>query len=517
LPDSAIKCVQCGSEVPADARTLGLCPRCLLARVIDVRKKMRQQLDQLYGPEELKEKSELEKAFGQYRIEGLLGRGGMGRVFKAFDVKRDRGVALKVLPIGEDEDVKLMGRFISEARILTELHHPNIVEAYESGQAGGFMYLAMELVEGQSLREKLASGPMKADAAVEVAMQVCDALIYAHERGILHRDIKPENIVLEEGKRVRLVDFGLARPIRNLPGASATAPHEYVGTADYVAPDSRYRRAPADARADIYSLGVVMYEMLTGKLPIGHFSPPSKVGRGNRRLDAIVLRCLAEDPTRRFASAAELREALTRPERSPLALIAAAGAVGLAIAAGVIWIEKPWRHAAPETGTQPMGSVALQPTMVASPPISPTTVASLPIPPTTQPAVMRGPLVEVGAGQLGQGQFVGRSPPWMWGAQMRQRPGFGNGQWLQDHFGADRVVEVDLQHVTEAQEKLAIAELQRDVGDSYSATMSGDQSVVRTAPCDDVAGLAARIHFGKVIEVDAAKGRIVVDMSSAGK
>lgn len=159
---------------------------------------MRRQLDQLYGPEE-GEKLELAKAFAQFRIEGLLGRGGMGRVYKAFDVKRNRTVALKVLPMGEDEDVELMGRFISEARILTELHHPNIVEAYESGQAAGFLYLAMELVEGQSLREVLARGPMEAEGVIDVAMQVCDALIYAHEQGILHRDIKPENILLEGG------------------------------------------------------------------------------------------------------------------------------------------------------------------------------------------------------------------------------------------------------------------------------------------------------------------------------
>lgn len=323
-----------------------------------------------------------------------------------------------------------------------------------------------------------------------------------------------------------------------LPGAPATGPHEYVGTADYIAPEYRYRREPADARADIYSLGVVMYEMLTRKLPIGHFSPPSKAGRGNRRLDAIVLQCLAGDPKRRYGSAAELRDALGRGETRGLALTASVGAAVLAIAAGLVWIEKPGRHAGPAPAAQRTSAIALQPTTLVSPlpavspttavlsspavlpsmvvspttAVSPTMVVSPSTPPTTREGAIRGPFAEGEPGSFGPG-----APPWMWGWPIGQRQGFSNPTRLDDRFGADRVVEVDLQHVSEAQRKSAIAELARDVGNNYSATARDDQCVVRLAPCDDVPGLAAKIHFGKVVEVNGEKRRIVVDMAGAGK
>ena len=257
----------------------------------------------------------------------LMASGGMGLVYRARQKNLDREVALKILPVDAHDDPALPARFVSEAQILASLHHPNIVMALEAGQVDGWLYLVMELVAGPNLREVLkCQGALKPRGAMTIALQLCDALAYAHDRQVIHRDIKPENILLDsaaspagaplgnllaQGGLARLADFGLAKLLsRSARDVALTAPHEYLGTADYIAPECRRGKQVADASGDIYALGVVLYEMLTGQIPAGHFAPPSRLAGVDRRVDAIVLRCLAADPADRYPSVVLLRRDL---------------------------------------------------------------------------------------------------------------------------------------------------------------------------------------------------------------
>jgi serine/threonine protein kinase len=539
---NTIKCIECGADVPSDAKTLGLCPRCMLARVIDARHQV--PPSGYGGPGHLRpvhdaqyHLADLGRALRQFDIQEMIGRGGMGIVYRALDRHNNRALALKILPIDQNQDVELLGRFISEARILTSLHHPNIVEAYESGQRSGFMYLAMELVQGQSLRDLLRQGPLSAESVKGITTQICDALSFAHERGIIHRDIKPENILLEEGMRVRLVDFGLARPFQELPrGASPTAPDQYVGTADYVAPELRYRHQPADARADIYSLGVVMYETLTGRLPIGHFPPPSSVAKSAKHLDKPILRCLATDPSARFASAVELRQALMKEHLSRVPLIAAAAAI-LAIILASICIYLFFRISSSPLFTSaslpatpqilsPQVQSAQMPAQSPPPQTSPLQ-ALLPPPATTQPAPTPPPDQLVGQitnpfppsgftpSQLPPQQL----PPSQLQPSTQFPPPFAPripftplGSRLIDRFGADHVVKVIIHGLTDANRKAALDELTRNGGHNFAASWSGAQCTAFVGPCDDVPALAKTIDFGTVTNVDTSGRAIEVDV-----
>jgi serine/threonine protein kinase len=505
LPETTIKCIECGTDVPIDARTLGLCPRCMLGLVIDARKNILRPRERRPIHEAQYQPADLAKALPQFHIQEMIGRGGMGIVYRAIDRKNRRPVALKILPIHQNQDVELLGRFISEARILTSLHHPNIVEAYESGQTSGFMYLAMQLIEGKSLREQLKQGPVRSQAVVEIATQVCDALTFAHERGIIHRDIKPENILLDEGLHVRLVDFGLARPFQPLPqGASPTAPNQYVGTADYIAPEFRYRNQPADARADIYSLGVVMYEMLCGRLPIGHFPAPSAVAQSDKRLDKTVLRCLATDPLQRYASAAELRHALTHEGPSRVPFIAGAAAL-LVIVVAFVWINPLLRHSSPPSASELPNAA---PVAIRTPlHTAPTQVPQMP-PPTLAAPPSPGGQYAVEVNNNGFGRPFHFPPPTF--------PVYGPGTLprsrMIDRFGADHVIKVTIHGLAEANRKSVLEKVGNEGGHNFSASYSGDQCTAYVGPYDDVAGLAKEIDFGTVSRVDSAAREIDVQM-----
>jgi predicted Ser/Thr protein kinase len=246
-----------------------------------------------------------------YVIEGELGRGGMGVVYRARHAQLDRLVAVKVLPPEAARDPAFAERFVREARALARLNHPHIVAVYDFGQAAGQSYFVMEFVEGSNLRQRLRAGPVPPAEAVRLALQVCDALEFAHEEGVVHRDIKPENVLLDRKGRVKIADFGLAKLLnRERVDYTLTGPWQVMGTLHYMAPEQMENQLTLDHRADIYSLGVMLYELLTGKLPLGRFAPPSATPGVDPRLDAVVLRALEQDPDRRYRQVGEMRAAL---------------------------------------------------------------------------------------------------------------------------------------------------------------------------------------------------------------
>jgi tRNA A-37 threonylcarbamoyl transferase component Bud32 len=250
----------------------------------------------------------LASLFPQLEILELLGQGGMGAVYKARQPGLNRLVALKILPPEAGRDPAFAERFSREARALAMLNHPNIISVYDIGKAGDFYYFIMEFIDGVNLRQLMRTGHIEPREALQIVPQICDALQFAHDEGIVHRDIKPENILLDKRSRVKIADFGIAK----LLGAKAaeytlTGPWQVMGTAHYMAPEQMAKPQEVDHRADIYSLGVVFYELLTGQLPIGRFAPPSKKVQIDVRLDQIVLRALESEPEKRYQHVSDVK------------------------------------------------------------------------------------------------------------------------------------------------------------------------------------------------------------------
>ncbi len=253
--------------------------------------------------------AELERflcALPDLELHGCLGRGGMGRVYRARQIRLDRFVAVKLMNAELGGDPEFRERFEREARALARLDHPGVVRVHDFGEAGGVFYLIMELVEGPSLRELIGEG-MAPDEATRIVEQLCDALAYAHARGVVHRDIKPENVLIDRTGRVKVADFGLAKLQQVEPGATT---RRVVGTPQYMAPEQLTDPGSVDHRADVFAIGVVFYEMLTGQLPVGRFPSPSELGRGDAVIDRVVLRALESSREKRFQAASEIREAL---------------------------------------------------------------------------------------------------------------------------------------------------------------------------------------------------------------
>jgi tRNA A-37 threonylcarbamoyl transferase component Bud32 len=255
---------------------------------------------------------ELGQYFPQLEILDLLGQGGMGAVYKARQVKLDRLVALKILPPLSGQDPAFAERFMREARALARISHPQIVAVHDFGEVAGMYYFLMEYVDGVNLRQLMHSGRLPPEQALPIVGQICDALQFAHEEGIIHRDIKPENILLDQKGRIKIADFGLAKIVEPSPGKQTlTGSRQAMGTPHYMAPEQIERPHTVDQRADIYSLGVLFYEMLTGELPLGRFALPSQKAAVDERLDAIVLRALAKDPEDRYQRVSELKTDIT--------------------------------------------------------------------------------------------------------------------------------------------------------------------------------------------------------------
>jgi predicted Ser/Thr protein kinase len=282
----------------------GLCPGCLLAQGVAAESGDGGHAGRFVPPPLV----EIAKLFPQLEILGLLGAGGMGAVYKARQPALDRIVALKVLPSHNSEGVNFAERFNREARALARLNHPNIVAVYEFGDAGGLHFFIMEFVDGANLRQLEQAGRLAPREALQIIPQICDALQYAHDEGVVHRDIKPENVLVDRKGRVKIADFGLAKILgQEADTLRLTAEGQVMGTPHYMAPEQVEKPLSVDHRADIYALGVVFYEMLTGDLPLGKFSPPSRKYQLDVRLDDVVLRALENDPARRYQQASEVK------------------------------------------------------------------------------------------------------------------------------------------------------------------------------------------------------------------
>lgn len=254
---------------------------------------------------------DLNRTISGYEFLEFIDHGGMGAVYQARQRSLGRIVAVKVLPPSLTERKGFAARFKREAEALARLNHPNIVAVYDCGEsADGCLYYAMELVRGSDLQAKMRSGELSAQQKLAVVMHVCEALQYAHSRGVVHRDIKPSNILIDERGRVKVADFGLAKIFdTGHQGPLVTTSGTALGTPEYVAPEVLESEKAVDHRADIYSLGVMLYEMLTGHTPKGAWEPPSRCG-ADRRLDDVVSRALQNDPSRRYQHVDELTSVL---------------------------------------------------------------------------------------------------------------------------------------------------------------------------------------------------------------
>jgi predicted Ser/Thr protein kinase len=252
------------------------------------------------------------------RVEEVIGSGAMGTVYRATQLSLGRAVAVKVLPPNVSDDPQFVHRFHREAEILAALSHPNVVQVIDRGEAMGRYFIVMEYVDGVSLRELLRKGPVPPRDACRICVQLLEALDYAHGRGVIHRDIKPENILVSRAGVVKVADFGVSRFLAADAGTRLTRTHFVLGTYEYMAPEQRESAQEADGRSDIYATAVVLYEMLTGELPIGRFDLPSrKMPNVARRIDAILEKGLAKDPGRRYGRASAMARDLAEVDSAP--------------------------------------------------------------------------------------------------------------------------------------------------------------------------------------------------------
>ena len=265
---------------------------------------------------------------GPYEIIGPLGKGGMGEVYRARDTRLRREVALKLLPDASAHDADSLHRFDRETRAVATLNHPNILAIHDTGSFRAVPYAVTELLEGETLLDRLRGGPLNPQKAVEVASQIAEGLAAAHEKGIIHRDIKPDNIFLTNEGRVKILDFGIARieqPARTsglsdtITGSRGSSSQFLVGTAGYMSPE-QVRGKPIDGRTDVFSLGATFFEMLTGRRAFMRDSPVETLGAVLRddprkhaeaekipeELRPFVFRCLEKDAADRYQSARDL-------------------------------------------------------------------------------------------------------------------------------------------------------------------------------------------------------------------
>lgn len=341
--------------------------------------------------------------FGRFRILSVLGKGGMGVVYLAEDAALAREVALKVLALDLAEDPEHRQRLLREARASAALSHPNIAAIHEMGEVDGRLYIAMERIVGESLRQRIDKGPMTHDDAFNLAKQILQGVAKAHAAGIVHRDLKPDNIMVSTDGLVKVLDFGIAKFLADRRGPASTTENatehgRLLGTPSYMSPEQA-NAAPIDARSDVFSFGIVFYEMLAGKTPFGgknFLDILAALARDDPRplsdtqprvapaIEAFVMRCLRKDPAERYAHAGEALEALaacmrdTRAQTPPVAqaqrphaLVAGILLAAAVCAAGVFVglsrktvITPPRSSAVPNVSAAPTPSVAVVPTII---------------------------------------------------------------------------------------------------------------------------------------------------------
>lgn len=337
MQEERSRCQKCGGAVDAD----GQCAACLLELAAGTDTGAESGgVPENAQRGKIPELEIVRRAFPHLEILECIGRGGMGTVFKARQPKLDRFVALKILSEELAAQPEFAARFAQEGKLLARLNHPNIVAVYDFGQAATadeagketvFFYLLMEYVDGANLRQVMREQRLSPSQAVAVIPQICEALEYAHAEGVLHRDVKPENILLDVKGRVKIADFGIAAVMWDVAGEESVADGavsssaadverlthtgRVLGTPSYMAPEQVDAAGAVDQRADVYSLGVVFYEMLTGELPRGAFPPPSKKTPIPAEIDGIVMRALEKNRDQRYDSVAEMKTELETVKR----------------------------------------------------------------------------------------------------------------------------------------------------------------------------------------------------------
>jgi predicted Ser/Thr protein kinase len=315
---SPAACPQCGNPLPAGHPT-ALCPACLLKLGFESRDPAAgTAATTAYQPRFLvPTPDELAPRFPQLEILEQIGHGGMGVVYRARQKDLDRIVALKILRPDFSPAAGFAERFQREARALARLNHPHSVTVHDFGRNDDLFYFVMEFIDGTNLRQLEQTGQLTPPQALALVPQVCAALQYAHEQGVVHRDIKPENILITRDGRVKIADFGLAKLAGHAEQPHLTGTWQVMGTPHYMAPEQVERPTEVDHRADIFSLGVVLYEMLTGELPLGRFPLPSHRAQIDVRLDEVVLRALEKEPERRYQHATDVQTDVEQIRQTP--------------------------------------------------------------------------------------------------------------------------------------------------------------------------------------------------------
>ncbi len=326
-----VACLQCGKPFDASVvanRFAGVCPACLAKFAAEDSG----DVEPSPGAADptVKPPLKLGGTFHGLEVVELLGAGGMGVVYKARQPGLDRFVALKILSPQLSGDPEFVARFNREAKAMAALSHPGIVQIFDFGKESDLCFLVMEFVDGLSLRHLMKDRLMAPEQALKIVPKICEALDFAHSKGVIHRDIKPENILVDKEGRVRIADFGLARMLSGEAGGSpVTLSRVVMGTPGYMAPE-QYQGMKVDHRADIYSLGAVFYEMLTGDIPVGRFDPPSSKVQIDVRLDEIVLRALEAEPARRYQRAGDVKTDMETVARAPRPAVPAPPVAGIA-------------------------------------------------------------------------------------------------------------------------------------------------------------------------------------------
>ncbi len=313
---NTVVCDQCGQSYAPSKRLRGLCPVCLLAGSLPEAESTSLSIPtsestphSRFVPPAIRD---IAAHFPQLEIEALAGHGGMSCVYQVRQTHLNRSAALKLLPREVAESVGGLERFQREAKTLAQLRHPQIVEVYDAGQAGPWCFILMEFISGPNLRQLLGVSSLPPIDVKRIVSEISDGLQYAHDQGIVHRDMKPENVLLDKQGHVKLVDFGLAKLLIAFPLQSVRSQTgQVMGTLHYMAPEQARTPSLVDHRADIYAVGVILYEMLTGELPLGHFEPPSKRSGCDPAFDSVVLRAMSQDPLKRYQSARDLQTAMT--------------------------------------------------------------------------------------------------------------------------------------------------------------------------------------------------------------
>ena len=374
--------------------------------------------------------AELAPLFPGYEVQVLIATGGMGAVYRAIQKSLDRTVAIKILPREFGSDTAFRASFEAEAKAMARLNHPNLIGVYDFGEVNGMLYIIMEFVEGNSLFHSANQRALDARVVVNLVAAICDGLEHAHKNGILHRDIKPSNILLDRNANPKIGDFGLARPI----GRKIGADEQIFGTPHYTAPEVIAAPHAVDFRADIFSVGVMLHELLTGRLPAVDPRPASAVVGCDRRFDLIVRRATSPQPAARYGSAAKLAKdlrAIAHSTRSqgarrtvanptvvrrpyqespsrPSGLIVGAVIAGIAVVALVAFYQLSQR-----TPPQTAAADPSPPTQVEEPvvPVAPPEPPPPPPPPETPPEPIPVPETAAATAGGGRGTQVSMSPP----------------------------------------------------------------------------------------------------------